>query len=237
MDKHLIKACAGVALAALAGQFLLGCGSAGSSRSSAPAKSPGASASVPFPVAVGNTWTYTLEIAGRPVPAGLVEKITGITAVPGGQRVSMAITSSVFGIPQTTHEAYLVGTDGSISFPPGPISSLMSPVNADKVIVPPLSVLNSGRSITWDDKIPPGDVRVTVRGGGTASVTVPAGTYRVMVVNMTATATMTGVDKPFVVVRRLWFAPHVGEVGEEFFNASSGPGSGVTVKLQSFTAG
>jgi hypothetical protein len=92
MDKHLTRACAGIAFAALAGQFLLGCDSAGSSRSAAPAKSPGASASVPFPVAVGDTWTYTLETLGLP-PAVLVKEITGITPVPGGRRVSMAITS------------------------------------------------------------------------------------------------------------------------------------------------
>jgi hypothetical protein len=75
MDKQPTKACAGIALAALAGQFLLGCDSAGRSRSSSPAKSRGASASVPFPVAVGDTWTYTLEIAGLP-PSVLVKKIT-----------------------------------------------------------------------------------------------------------------------------------------------------------------
>jgi hypothetical protein len=247
MDIHLTKACTGIALAALAGQFLLGCDSAGSSRSSAPAKSAGASASVPFPVAVGDTWTYTLEIAGQPLPSVLVEKITGITPVPGGQRVSMAITSSVYGIPKTTHEDYLFGADGSISFPPGPITSLMSPANVGKVIVPPLSVVNSRRPVTWTMKIPPlelagrkvsTNIRVTVQGGGTASVTVPAGTYRVTVVNMTASATSSAVDKPLVVVRRMWFAPHVGEVGEELIGAS--PGSGqvvVTQKLQSFTAG
>ncbi len=247
MRDLLTKACAGIALAALAGQFLLGCDPAGSSRSSAPAKSPGASASVPFPVAVGDTWTYTLEIAGQPLPSVLVKKITGITPVPGGQRVSMAITYSVYGIPKTFHQDYLFGTDGSISFPPsGPITSLMSPANAGNVIVPPLSVVNSGRPVTWTVKIPPlklagrkvsGKARITVQGGGTASVTVPAGTYRVTVVNMTMSATSSGVDKPAVMVQRMWFAPHVGEVGEEVIAASSGSGQVLsTEKLQSFTA-
>jgi hypothetical protein len=242
MGKHLTKACAGVALAALAGQFLLGCGSAGSSRSSVPAKSPGASASVPFPVAVGDTWTYTLEIAGQPLPAALVKKITGITPVPGGQRVGMAITESVYGIPKTFHQDYLFGADGSISFPPGPIAS---PANAGNVIVPPLSVVNSGRPVTWTVKDPPlklagrkvtGHTRITVQGGGTASVTVPAGTYRVTVVNMTVSATSSWVDKPVVMVQRMWFAPHVGEVGEEVIAASSGGQVLSTEKLQSFTA-
>jgi len=245
MDKHLTRACAGIAFVALAWQFLLGCDSAGSSRSSAPAKSPGASASVPFPVAVGDTWTYTLETLGLP-PAVLVKKITGITPVPGGRRVSMAITTSVYGIPKTVHQDYLFGTDGSISFPPGPITSLMSPANVGKVMVPPLSVVNSGRLVTWTMKMPPlelagrkitGDVRVTVQGGGTASVTVPAGTYRVTVVNMTVKATSSWVDKPTVMVQRMWFAPHVGEVGEEIIAASSGSRQVLTTeKLQSFTA-
>ena len=247
MDKHLTKACAGIALATLAGPFLLGCNSAGSTRSSAPAKSPGTSASVPFPVAVGDTWTYTLETVGLP-PAVLVKKITGITPVPGGQQVSMAITYSVYGIPKTFHQDYLFGTDGSISFPPsGPITSLMSPANVGNVILPPLSVVNSGRPVTWTVKMPPvelagrkffsGYVRVTVRGGGAASVTVPAGTYRVTVVTMTMSATISGFPKPIVEVRRMWFAPHVGEVGEEVIAASSGSGQVLsTEKLQSFTA-
>jgi hypothetical protein len=246
MGKHLTKACAGIALAALAGQFLLGCGSAGSSRSSTRAKSPGASASVPFPVAVGDTWTYTLEIAGQPLPAVLIKKITGITPVPGGQRVSMAITESVYGIPRTFHQDYLFGADGSISFPPGPIPSPMSPAGAGNVIVPPLSVVNSGRPVTWTVKDPPlklagrkvtGETRITMQGGGTASVTVPAGTYRVTVVNMTLSATSSWVHKRIVMVQRMWFAPHVGEVGEEVIAASPGSGRVLsTVKLQSFTA-
>ena len=136
MDKHLTRACAGIAFAAMAGQFALGCDTAGSSRTSAPAKSPGASASVPFPVAVGDTWTYTVQTLGLP-PAVLVKKITGITPVPGGRRVSMAITYSVYGIPRKFHQDYLFGTDGSISFPPpGPITSASSPANAGRVIVP-----------------------------------------------------------------------------------------------------
>jgi len=246
MDKHLTRACAGVALAALAGQFLLGCDSAGSSRNSAPAKSPAASASVPFPVAVGDTWTYTLETLGLP-PAVLVKKITGITPVPGGRRVSMAVTFSVYGIPKKFHQDYLFGSDGSISFPPpGPITSALSPADAGRVIVPPLSVVNSGRPVTWTVKMPPlklagrkitGETRFTVQGGGTASVTVPAGTYRVTVVNMKVSGTSSGVDKPAVMVQRMWFAPHVGEVGEEIIAASSGSRQVLTTeKLQSFTA-
>jgi hypothetical protein len=245
MDMHLTKAGAGIALAALAAQCLLGCDSAGSSRT-APAKSPDASASVPFPVAVGDTWTYTLEIAGLP-PSVLIKKITGITPVPGGQRVSMAITNYVYGIPKKFHQDYLFGTDGSISFPPpGPITSALSPANTGGVIVPPLSVVNSGRPVTWTVKMPPvklagrkisAHARVTMQGGGTASVTVPAGTYRATVVNMTIKATTSGFDKPIVEVQRMWFAAHVGEVGEEVINASPGSGQVVsTLKLRSFTA-
>lgn len=245
MDKHLTTACAGIALAMLAGPFLLGCDSAGSTRSSAPAKSPGASASVPFPVAVGDTWTYTLETVGLP-PAVLVKKITGITPVPGGQRVSMAITEFFYGIPKKFHQDYLFGTDGSISFPPpGPMTSALSPPNAGRVIVPPLSVVNSGRPVTWTVKMPPlklagrkisGKTRFTVQGGGTTSVTVPAGRYRVTVVNMTVSTTSSEVTRPAVMVQKMWFAPHVGEVGEEIIAGSSGSGQVLTTeKLRSFT--
>jgi hypothetical protein len=245
MDKHLTKACASIALAALAGQFLLGCDSAGSTRSSARAKSHGASASVPFPVAVGDTWTYTLETVGLP-PAVLVKKITGITPVPGGQRVSMAITEFIYGIPKRFHQDYLFRTDGSISFPAsGPLTSALSPPKAGGIIVPPLSVVNSGRPVTWTVKMPPlklagrkisGKTRFTVQGGGTASVTVPASRYRVTVVNMTVSGTSSEVTRPAVMVLRIWFAPHVGEVGEEIIAASSGSGQVLTTEeLRSFT--
>jgi len=187
-----------------------------------------------------------LETLGLP-PAVLVKKITGITPVPGGRRVSMAITYSVYGIPKKFHQDYLFGTDGSISFPPpGPITSASSHANAGNVIVPPLSVVNSGRPVTWTVKMPPvrlagrrisGETRFTVQGGGTASVTVPAGTYRVTVVNVTASGTSSGVERPAVMVQRMWFAPHVGEVGEEIIAASSGSRQVLTTeKLQSFTA-
>src|SRR5215470_3590238 len=243
MDKHLTRACAGIAFAAMAGQFALGCDTAGSSRTSAPAESPGASASVPFPVAVGDTWTYTVQTLGLP-PAVLVKKITGITPVPGGRRVSMAVTYSVYGIPKKFHQDYLFGTDGSISFPPaGPITSASSHANTGNVIVPPLSVVNSGRPVTWTVKMPPiklagrkisGKTRFTVQGRGTASITVPAGTYRATVVNMTVNATTSGFDNPLVMVQRMWFAPHVGEIGEKVIAASSGQVLS-TEKLQSFT--
>jgi len=243
---HLTKSCAGIALAALAGQFLLGCDSAGGSRSAAPARSPGAPASVPFPVAVGDTWTYTLDTLGLP-PSVLVKKITSVRPVPGGQQVSMAVTYTVLGIPRKFHQDYLFGTDGSISFrPAGPMTlPALSPANGGRVIVPPLSVVKSGRPVTWTVKMPPlklaghkisGKTRFTVQGGGIASVTVPAGTYRVTVVNMKVSGTSTGVDKPAVLVQRMWFAPHVGEVGEEIIAASSGSGQVLTtVKLRSFT--
>src|SRR5262249_57393171 len=102
-----------------------------------------------------DTWTYTLQTLGLP-PAVLIKKITGITPVPGGRRVSMAITYSVYGVPRKFHQDYLLGTDGSISFPPpGPITSGSSPAHAGHVLVPPLSVVNSGRPVTWTVKMPP----------------------------------------------------------------------------------
>jgi hypothetical protein len=179
-------------------------------------------------------------------PAVLVKKITGITPAPGGQRVSMAITYSVYGIPKKFHQDYFFGTNGSISFPPpGPITAALSPPNAGRVIVPPLSVVNSGRPVTWTVKMPPlklagrkisGKTRITVQGGGTTSVTVPAGRYRVTVVNMTVSATSSEVTRPAVMVQRMWFAPHVGEVGEEVIAANSGSDQVLTTeKLRSFT--
>jgi hypothetical protein len=196
-------------------------------------------------VAVGDTWTYTWQNLGLP-PIVLVKKITGITPVPGGRRVTMTITYSVDGIRTKLHQDYLFGHDGSISFPPpGPITSASSTVNAGNVIVPPLSVVNSGRPVTRTVKMPPVklagrkvtvETRITVQGGGTAPVTVPAGTYRATVVNMKISGTGSGVPKPPATIQRMWFAPHVGEIGEEIIAVSSGSRQVLTiVKLRSFT--
>jgi hypothetical protein len=54
---------------------------------------------------------------------------------------------------------------------------------------------------------------VTVRGGGTQSVTVPAGTYTADVVNMTMSETIEGIAVSSVV--RTWLAPGVGPVKSE----------------------
>jgi len=54
---------------------------------------------------------------------------------------------------------------------------------------------------------------------------------------MTVSGTSSGVDRPAVMLQRMWFAPRVGEVGKEIIAASSGSRQVLTTeRLQSFTA-
>ena len=75
-------------------------------------------------------------------------------------------------------------------------------------------------------------VHVTIKGGGTQSVTVPAGTYQATVVDQTMAETVFGHRVNTMV--RTWLAPGVGPVQSEV-SGSSGEGLLVRQELKSFS--
>jgi hypothetical protein len=87
--------------------------------------------------------------------------------------------------------------------------------------------------------------RVTVQGAGSATVTVPAGTYHATVVEMTMVMNENGTPVSYGV--RTWLADGVGPVQYELTTVGpggpsapaiiSGPTGPVYLKLQSFTRG
>ena len=90
-----------------------------------------------------------------------------------------------------------------------------------------ISVKTSGQTI--NEK-----VHVTVKGGGTQSVTVPAGTYQATVVDQTMAETVLGHRVNTVV--RTWLAPGVGPVQSEVLDKGTfGEGLLVRQELKSFT--
>lgn len=251
-------AAAAVAAAALA---LAGCGPAASSASgsggtSAPASggtsTPGSTGvgvsgtSTFFPVAVGNTWVYAVKtIAGTGTST---DKMIAVTPVAGGQRVTM--TTSVKdpgeGKLPLVSLAYIFHSDGSITIPVSELGTTGAKIttksgsiiwpnaaeiasrqpHSDTVV---LAVTVAGKTITYTE-------HVVVQGAGTATVTVPAGTFQTTVIDQTMTSKVNGYASDLEV--RTWVATGVGPVKQELMDIA---GSKTTItnteELKSFTKG
>jgi hypothetical protein len=227
---------AAAVVAITAGLALAGCGGSSSSGSaagnSAGKSSPAAShspsssgsttettATVPFPVGVGDVWKYKTTY-GR-----TVNRMTAVTPVSGGQQVTMRSAITSLGSTSHTVAYYIVHSDGSISLPFSQFDTNSSGASVQlisgNIFWPPASELSSGQAYHDALKIAFSDdgmkqnvtAHVTVRGGGTQSVTVPAGTYSADVVNMTMAEKIEGISVSSVV--RTWLAPGVGPVKTE----------------------
>jgi hypothetical protein len=219
-----LRASAAGALLALVGLVMAGCGPASTS-SSAPAA---AGASAPssaapaggsfagtalFPIAVGNTWTYQVATAG--LGAGTsVDKIIKVVPVPGGNQVTT--THSFNGVTST--QTLLFGSDGSITQPLTSIGSATVRVKSGSIRWPSQAVIDSGQPIMSTIVIAASvagqsqsiTAHVTVRGAGSATVTVPAGTYHATIVESTVSESIAGIAVSIEI--RTWLAPGVGPV-------------------------
>lgn len=256
-----VTATAAVVLAA--GLALAGCGGAASSSpagsatnsataaatggiatsSASAATAAGASASVPFPVAVGNAWNYKITTGGS--SGTTINKMTAVTPVATGQRVTMLTTDHVGSVNGSAKETYLFHADGSISYPLGSFSPGSGvTVTSNGVVWPPASVIASGKpsqstlniSIKAAGQKLSTTAHVTVQGAGTATVTVPAGTYQATVVLVTERLSIVGITASIQV--KTWLAPGVGPV-KELVNTNEGSATSVVAdeELLSFTKG
>jgi hypothetical protein len=243
MNRHapgLRPAGAVAAVAIAAGLVLAGCGgsngssasgSSGTSSSSAPSTSSSSSgstgstsvvsaATVPFPVGVGDTWTYKTTYGKT------INKMTAVTPASGGQQVTMSSAITSLGTTSNDTAYYIINSDGSISLPFSQFDTNSSSGTSVKLISgsifwPPAAELASGRAYhdTLRIEFIESGVKqkviahVTVKGAGTQSVTVPAGTYNATVVNMTMAETVRGISVSDEV--RTWLATGVGPVKSE----------------------
>lgn len=244
-----------LALAA-AGLTVAACGTStnsspgGSSGSSTPATSPaggnggGGSGTALFPYAVGNTWVYTIDL-GSTGHGTTTSKIVSVTPVPGGNRVTMAVTDKIPGLPTpTTDVIYIFHPDGSITVPYAQTGNGQVIVKSGSIVWPSQAVLNSGQphhsklviQITVAGHSLKVKADVTVQGAGTQSVTVPAGTYQATVVNETIKENVVGIAVSTVV--KTWLAPGVGPVKSQIAATTNGVSKIAAVEeLKSFTKG
>lgn len=234
--------CAAAALATTAGLAGAGCGSSGSS-----GKAAGTSAaSVPFPVAVGDTWEYRL--AARGGSGTMTKRMTSVMPVTGGRKVMMTETTTIAGTPIRTESVYFVHSDGSIT------SSTLLPqaeqrntvtISSDSANWPPAAIIDSGRLVKLDvpttmkgaERTYRTTAHITIQGEGTATVTVPAGTYRAVVVNRTTTVSFFGIGRPVTSYDKTWLAPGVGVVQEQLAltNTAGSFHRTATIELESFS--
>jgi hypothetical protein len=247
----LVAITAGLALAGCGGSSSSGSAAGNNAGKSSPAASHSPSSSgsttvttatVPFPVGVGDTWRYKTTY-GR-----TVNRMTAVARVPGGQQVTMR--SAITSLGTTTHDTayYVVHSDGSISLPFSQFDTNSSGTSvkliSGNIFWPPADQLSSGQAYHSALKIEFSEngmeqnvtAHVTVRGAGTQSVTVPAGTYNADVVNMTMSETIEGITVSNVV--RTWLAPGVGPVKSEVILHEGGTAHiAAENQLISFTAG
>ncbi len=261
------SAVAAAAAVLAAGLALTGCGSAASSASSAgstgaaaagtkatasasttagaagAAGTSSASGSVPFPVGLGNTWTY--KVASGADSGTTVNKMTAVKPAAGGQQVTMTTTDDLLGKNIASNETYIFGSDGSIVYPLTQLQATSGvTVSGNGVVWPPASVIDSGKSSKSDLKLSikaDGEAlsttaHITVQGAGTQTVTVPAGTYQATVVLMTEAVSVAGFTVNDQI--KVWLAPGVGPVKDEVLSSSLGSSQPtVTEELESFTKG
>jgi hypothetical protein len=180
------------------------------------------SASVPFPVGVGYTWKYKSVGSTAGITGSSVNKITALKPVAGGQRVTMASTIKTDGVTTHSKSFYVIAPDGKISVPFSQFSSANSGAQvkllSGAIYWPSKAVLDSGKVTTSTLKIrfviggksQNLTTHVTVKGGGTQKVTVPAGTYTATLLDMTENEKIDGYK--VAVEIQTWLADGVGPV-------------------------
>ena len=252
----LTLAVAGLALAGCGGSPGSASGSTGSTGSSGSAGSSGKPAATGgsatsaasssggtttgyanWPIGVGNTWLYQNSLGGT-----VTNKMTAVVPVSGGQQVTQSDTVDLAGTPTTTNGTFIFHSDGSITYPADAFGNGVSVRGS--IGLPAPSMLASGQPTKSVVRIATDQggqrlnetAHITVRGAGTASVTVPAGTYQTQVVEMTMAFTISNISLSIEV--RTWLANGVGPVQSEAITIDGGA-SHVTdeQKLTSFTKG
>jgi hypothetical protein len=246
---------AGAAIVALAGCALAGCGgvptgtrpdvpgetTAGSSsaadattqvsgtalntRQGAAAKGFAQANSIPFPVAVGNTWIYQTTSGGQ--TGRTTNKIVGAGPGSAGYRVTVSSTTDFGGSASTVVPVYTFYPNGTIGYPVPPVNGV--PLTGGSIRWPDAAALASGQVYHSVLRIQGGNAHVTVQGAGTTSVGVPAGSYRASVVKATVTARGQTVEVT------VWIAQGTGPVKTQVLIRAPG-GTGLTTsELVSFT--
>jgi hypothetical protein len=193
-----------------------------------------------FPVGVGNTWVYGTKLAGR-AGSDVTNKMIAVSQVTGGQQVAMSVAA---GAAAPTTVTYLFHPDGSITVPAAQFGSGTLKLTTGGITWPSRAELSSGRpsttpvtfTVTFAGKVIRETAQAAVQGGGTETVTVPAGTYRAQIINEVFSATIGKLPVKFNL--ETWVANGVGPVKIALGSTSTTSTNPATVEeLKSFTKG
>jgi len=214
---------------------------AGSSSPAASGTGPaGAQTTTFFPVGVDNTWVYGTTAAGRP-GSDVTDKMTAVDPVADGRQVTMTVAAGT-AAPATV--TYVFHSDGSITVPMTQFGNKLVQLTLGTVTWPSQSQLASGQpvtsplayTVTVDGKVVHETAHVTVRGAGTQSVTVPAGTYQAQVINEAFAQNVGKLKVSFTL--QTWVANGVGPVKLALGHTGTGGSVPATVEeLKSFSKG
>jgi hypothetical protein len=191
----------------------------------AAAKSFAKANSIPFPVAVGNTWVYQTQSGGQ--TGRTTNRVVGAGPGSAGFRVTVSSTTDIGGSASTVVPVYTFYPDGTVGYPVPSVSGV--PGSGRNIRWPDAAGLASGKVYHSVLHIQGGNADVTVQGTGTTSISVPAGTYQASVVKTTISAQGQTVEVT------VWIAQGTGPVKIQVLVRVPG-GTGLTTnELLSFT--
>jgi hypothetical protein len=186
--------------------------------------------SIPFPVALGNTWVYQTKIGGA--GGRTTNRIVATGPGSAGYLVSVSSATNVTGASSAGTAGYTFYPDGTVGYPAPTLNGVS--VTGGSIRWPNAAALASGRAYHSTLQIQVGsgqteDAGVNVYGAGTETVIVPAGTYQASVVVTTITA------KGETIVVTTWIAQGVGTVKTQIQVNGAGAAGLTTQELLSFT--
>jgi hypothetical protein len=195
-----------------------------------------------FPLAVGNTWVYQEKLSGD--SGTVTNKVISVSPAADGNKVAMKVRDDLLGVHTGSTSVFIVHSDGSISVPVAQVGSTSVTVKSGSIIWPSLAQLESGQphhdtlviSIKEDGHASTVTAHVVVKGEGTQTVRVPAGTYQATLINETMDEKFSGINVGLDI--RTWVANGVGPVKSEVSSNAAGRSTIASVQvLKSFTKG
>jgi len=251
----------GLVTTAAAGLTLAGCasgsvsvsastGASGTATASASGSASSGSVSVSgtgidayFPAAVGETWVY--QVTEGAMKGTTTNKVTAVSSVAAGTQVTMANSENFTGAVRNSTFDYVIHSDGSISVPMNfgtgadtfkvTSGGLAWPSPAQLATGQPVNdtITMSGTAAGQTFSV---TARAVLKGEGTQSVTVPAGTYQATVIDEVETETVLGT--PTTSDIKTWLVNGVGPVKEVMTDGADGTSAtGLSEVLTSFTKG
>jgi hypothetical protein len=195
-----------------------------------------------FPLAVGNTWVYQERLSSD--SGTVTNKVISVSPAAGGDKVAMKVKDDLLGVHAGSTSVFLIHSDGSISVPVTQVGSTSVTVKSGSIIWPSSAQLASGQphhdtlviSIKEDGHSSTVTAHVVVKGEGTQTVRVPAGTYQATLINETMDEKFSGINVGLDI--RTWVANGVGPVKSEVSSYAAGRTAISSVQvLKSFTKG